>query len=208
MKKRFLYSFFKNIRFKTLRRRQIHVYRNGHIRLHKTAQLILNDCYLFVNKCNFPNIYKPIASVIWIEKNGKFTLKSDHYTLSEGAKIHVRENANLTIEGKGMINTMTEIDVYERIFIGHGTIISSNCYITDSDQHNVIENGEMKGKTKPIKIGRNVWIGRNVTILKGVEIGDHAIVGAGSIVTKSIPPHTLFTGVSARKIKEGVSWKF
>lgn len=208
MKLRLFYSLYQNFKFKTLRKRQIHVYRNGHLKLHHTARLILNDCFLFINKCHFPNVYKPIPSIIWIEKEGSFTLNSDHYTLCEGAKIHVRENAKLTIEGKGMINTMTEIDVYERVFIGHGTIISSNCYITDSDQHNVIENGEIISKTKPIKIGRNVWIGRNVSILKGVEIGDNAIIGAGSIVTKSVPANTLFAGQSAKKIKEGVSWKF
>ncbi len=146
--------------------------------------------------------------MIWVEENASLTLISDHYTLCEGSRIHVRKNAKLVIEGKGFINTLTEIDVYESMYIGHGTIISSNCYITDSDQHNVVHNGGIRNKTRPVKIGRNVWIGRNVTILKGVEIGDNAIVGAGSVVTKSIPPNTMYAGNPAVKVKENVSWVF
>ncbi len=206
MKLRLLYSFLQNFKFNTLRKRQVHVYRNGYLKLHQSAQLVLNECFLFINKCHFPSSFKPLPGIIWIEKNGSFVLKSDHYTLCEGARIHVRENASLLIEGKGMLNTSSEIDVYDSISIGLGTIISSNCYITDSDQHDVIHNGALKPRTKPVKIGRNVWIGRNVIILKGVEIGDNAIIGAGSVVTKSVPANTLFTGVAAKQTMDNINW--
>jgi acetyltransferase-like isoleucine patch superfamily enzyme len=182
------------------------VYKNGFIKLDKSAQLILNECFLFVNKCHFPSVFKPLPSIVWVEKKGKFLLHKDHFTLCEGSRIHVREGAKLEIEGKSFINTMTEIDTYESIFIGHGTIISSNCYITDSDQHIVVENGKEKPKTKAIKIGKKVWIGRNVTILKGVEIGDNSIVAAGSIVTKSFPANSMIGGNPAKIIKEIISW--
>jgi acetyltransferase-like isoleucine patch superfamily enzyme len=46
----------------------------------------------------------------------------------------------------------------------------------------------------------------NVTILKGVHIGDGAIIAAGSVVTRDVPKHCLFGGVPARLIKENVSW--
>jgi hypothetical protein len=207
MKLRLFYSFIKNIKFKTLRKRQIHVYRNGYLKVDQSARLRINECFLFLNKCHFPNSFKPLPGAIWIEKNGSFSLQSDHYTLCEGARIHVRENAKLMIDGKGMLNTLSEIDVYEHISIGYGTIISSNCYITDSDQHDVVQNGTIKPRTKPVKIGKNVWVGRNVIILKGVEIGDNAIIGAGSVVTKSVPANTLFTGVYAKQVKENINWR-
>jgi acetyltransferase-like isoleucine patch superfamily enzyme len=54
----------------------------------------------------------------------------------------------------------------------------------------------------PVKIGDHVWIGSRVIILPGVSIGDHAAVGAGSVVTKSIPPNCLAVGNPARVVRE------
>ena len=52
----------------------------------------------------------------------------------------------------------------------------------------------------PIKIGRDCWIGCNAVILKGVSIGDHAVVGAASVVTKDVPSNSLALGVPARVV--------
>ena len=56
--------------------------------------------------------------------------------------------------------------------------------------------------TNPVTIGNDIWIGANAVILPGVTIGDHAVVAAGAVVTKDIPPHTLVAGVPAKIIKE------
>jgi len=69
------------------------------------------------------------------------------------------------------------------------------------------ETGNKINKSKPIKIGNHVWVGKGCAILKGVTIGDGAIVGAHSVVTKDIPPRTLVAGVPAKIIKENVNWK-
>jgi acetyltransferase-like isoleucine patch superfamily enzyme len=53
----------------------------------------------------------------------------------------------------------------------------------------------------PIRIGNNVWIGRNALIFPGVDIGDHSVIGAGSIVTRSIPDRSVAVGNPARPIK-------
>lgn len=55
---------------------------------------------------------------------------------------------------------------------------------------------------REIHIGNNVWIGANCTILGGVTIGDNSVIGAGSLVVKSIPPNTLAYGVPCRVIKQ------
>ncbi len=53
----------------------------------------------------------------------------------------------------------------------------------------------------PIIIGNNVWVGDGVTVLSEVEVGDGAVVGAGSVVTKKIPPFAVAHGVPARVVK-------
>jgi acetyltransferase-like isoleucine patch superfamily enzyme len=55
--------------------------------------------------------------------------------------------------------------------------------------------------SKPTKIGDRVWIGANVTILKGVTIGNDAVVGAGSVVTKDVPERAIAVGNPAKVIK-------
>ncbi len=56
-------------------------------------------------------------------------------------------------------------------------------------------------KASPITIGNNVWIAANSVILHGVEIGENSIIGAGSIVTKSIPPNVFAAGNPCKVIK-------
>lgn len=86
------------------------------------------------------------------------------------------------------------------IEIGDHTRIGDHTTLLDSNVHEVEQDAEVE--RGPIRIGRNVWIARNCTILPGVEIGDHSVVGAGSVVTCSIPPRTLAAGVPARPIRE------
>lgn len=52
-----------------------------------------------------------------------------------------------------------------------------------------------------VTIGNDVWIGANVTIVNGVTIGDGAVIGANSIVTKDIPPYSIYGGVPAKCIR-------
>jgi maltose O-acetyltransferase len=60
----------------------------------------------------------------------------------------------------------------------------------------------LQTRYKRVVIGQQVWIGANVTILPGVEIGDRAVIGAGAVVTKDIPPRSVAVGVPARIIKK------
>ena len=56
-------------------------------------------------------------------------------------------------------------------------------------------------ETKPVFIGNDVWIGGRVTILPGVHIGNHSIIGAGSVVTKDVPDNVIVGGAPAKVIK-------
>lgn len=62
-------------------------------------------------------------------------------------------------------------------------------------------------KVGKVNIGNNVFIGANTTILPGISIGDFAIIGAGSVVTKSVPAHEVWAGNPARKICSSDDYK-
>ena len=55
--------------------------------------------------------------------------------------------------------------------------------------------------TRPVTIGDDVWIGANAVVLPGVTIGSHAVVAAGAVVTRDVPPCTLVAGVPAKVVK-------
>ncbi len=94
--------------------------------------------------------------------------------------------------------------VADELTIGENTLIASNVFIS-TENHGM--NPEMPYYkqpliTKAVHIGSNCWIGEKVVILPGVTIGDYSIVGAGSIVTKNIPPYTIAVGNPAKVIKK------
>ena len=88
-----------------------------------------------------------------------------------------------------------------KIYIGSGTKIAPNCgFITANHD---INNLDKSAPGKDIVIGKNCWIGMNSIILPGITLGDHTIVGAGSIVTKSFPDgNCVIAGNPAKKIKD------
>lgn len=109
-----------------------------------------------------------------------------------GSNVEIGENffAN---NGLTLLDTAT-------IEIGDNVLIASNVGIYTAghalDPELRLKTGAEYGF--PVKIGNNVWIGASVTILPGVTIGDNAVIGAGSVVTKDIPADTLAFGNPAK----------
>ena len=86
-------------------------------------------------------------------------------------------------------------------------MLADNVDIFSSDTHPIFdENNKLINHSKPIEISDHVWIGLHSKILKGVCVGEGAIIGMASLVTKNIMPHTLNVGAPAKCIKEGVKW--
>ena len=107
--------------------------------------------------------------------------------------------------------SMSGVTIYafRHIEIGDHTIIGANTKIFDSDFHPIdpqirLVNEDDKQHTamKETIIGKNVFIGCNALILKGVRIGDNAVIGAGSVVTRDVPENCIAAGNPAVVIKE------
>ncbi|XHR80500.1 MAG: acyltransferase [Gloeotrichia echinulata GP01] len=101
------------------------------------------------------------------------------------------------------INRNTFLDAILSLTIGQQCGIGPGCYITDHDHGLDLALAPLAQPmvAQPTKIGDRVWIGANVTILKGVTIGNDAVVGAGSVVTKDVPEKAIAVGVPAKVIK-------
>ena len=98
----------------------------------------------------------------------------------------------------------TYLGAWKPIWIGNDSLIGAYCYII-SGNHRFDQRDlpiRVQGyEGEPITIGRGVWLGAHVVVLPGVTIGDKAVVGAGSVVTSSIPGAEVWAGVPARRIR-------
>jgi acetyltransferase-like isoleucine patch superfamily enzyme len=95
------------------------------------------------------------------------------------------------------------ITAAQRVAIGNRVLIGSGVLITDNDGHPIHPDGRRYGTeyaSAPIEIGDDVFIGARAIILKGVHVGQGAIVGAGAVVTKDVPPYAIVAGNPARVV--------
>lgn len=121
-------------------------------------------------------------------------------TLRAGAVLEIGRNFGMT---GGSICAAT------RITIGDNAAVGANCVITDTDFHPLHPRARLlepqNGQSAPVVIGNNVFIGMNSIVLKGVTIGENSVLGAGSVVSRSIPSDSIAAGnpaVVLRKLSE------
>ncbi|MBE6328076.1 MAG: acyltransferase [Bacteroidales bacterium] len=146
--------------------------------------------YLSIGR-NFTCLNKMASNSIGLIQPCMFNYSMD------GAKLTIGDNVGIS---GSTLNCTTSIT------IGDNTNIGSGCLITDTDSHPIHwiirrENREPAPKS-PIIIGNDVFIGARTIVLKGVTIGDGAVIGAGSVVSNDIPPRVIACGNPARVIKE------
>lgn len=111
-----------------------------------------------------------------------------------GVRLEVWKGGSIFIGNGTYLNRNTEIIAQQEVRIGRDCMIAWDVVIMDTDQHSIDGSPPV---AKPVIIGNNVWIGCRAIILKGVQIGDQAVIGAGAIVTHDVPPGGIVTGPAA-----------
>lgn len=107
---------------------------------------------------------------------------------------------NIAIGRNVFINSGCHFQDQGGIAIGDGALIGHNVVLATVN-HALEPEKRRRNRYVPIRIGENVWIGSNATILPGVTLGDWAVVAAGAVVTKDVPPMTVVGGVPARVLR-------
>lgn len=133
-----------------------------------------------------------------------FGCRIEAFPLNEDNKICISIGKNV------QINDYVHIGAVGSITIGDNVLMASKIYISDHNHgsydelisdHPMSLPIDRKAVCKPVVIGDNVWLGESVCILSGVTIGEGSVVGALSVVTKSIPPYSIAVGSPAKVVK-------
>jgi acetyltransferase-like isoleucine patch superfamily enzyme len=156
---------------------------NGRMLISNKGKLSIGSKVTFNNstKYNFVGVYKPCS--LFVEKDAVLTI-----------------GANSGFSGISIYCT-------SRIDIGSYVNIGGNVCIWDTDFHPLDHlerrvNNKAKIQSRPVTIADDVFIGANSIILKGANIGERSVIGAGSVVTKNIPPDEIWAGNPARFIRK------
>lgn len=183
----------------TKKQNKVVCYKGTKLILNKTSKINVNE-RLKLNDNMIKNNGR--TTILRMDENSELVVGK--FSVFYGGDIICFKNSKLEI-GSGFVNSNVKIRCTESIKIGEDVAISHNVTIMDSDAHELISEGYKK--TKPINIGNHVWIGSGAMILKGVKIGDGAVIAAGSIVTDNVPSNCIVAGIPAKIIKKDVTWK-
>ena len=112
----------------------------------------------------------------------------------------------LRIGNRSFVGYDTSFALAARIEIGEDCLIAAGCRIQDNDGHPLDPEARLKHQKvspediKPVRIGNNVWMAARCTVLKGVTIGDNAVVATGAVVTRDVEAGTIVAGIPARGV--------
>ena len=137
------------------------------------------------------SLFKSYGKNVYFAKNCIFT----ENTITLGNDVYIGPKCIFR-------SSFGEINIGDHVMFGPGVNIHGGNHIFDNAGCYMDSVPSKKaGDDGVIKIGNDCWIGANAIILTNVTIGEGCVIGAGAIVTKDIPPYTIYTGVSAPKMR-------
>lgn len=117
-------------------------------------------------------------------------------------ELGVGPEGTLDIGDRVLINHGCSIGATKLVRIGDSCNIGSQVILMDSSFHELDpERRDHQPEPAPVVLERNVWLAARVIVLPGVVIGENSVVGAGSVVTRDVPPNVLAAGIPAKVIR-------
>ncbi len=176
------------------------------IEISRKASVVLNG-YLTLG--NSPFKHSKLETRIRMQDGAKLeigNLSTGGYGFGYGSDVEIFSGAALISKGGPSTNMNTTIICQRKIVIGEMVAIGRNVTIRDNNGGHLINiNGYRDAQ--PVLVGEHVWLCEGCTVMSGVKIGDGTIVGAHSVVNRSLPPHVVVSGNPAAIGSEGIEWK-
>ena len=140
--------------------------------------------------------------IVQIGKKGRVELGRWSW-IGHGTKIRAHEGV-VSIGAKTVLGQECTISAYQHVSIGRECVVADRVMLIDFD-HGVVEVERpvrLQGIYKrDVRVGNNVWIGYGACILRGVTVGDNAIIGTYAVVTHDVPANAVVAGVPARVVR-------
>lgn len=172
------------------------------IEIASDAQIVLHGSL----SVNYPKYRHSREESFLLLREGSQLIVNGNVTLCSRSTIQLQKNGRLEI-GKAHINHGATILIGGNTTIGSGILISRDVKIFDSDFHKILDDtGKQTNESKAMSIGNHVWIGIGAIILRGSNIGEGAVIAAGSVVMGKIKAGTLAIGNPARSFSN-VRWE-
>jgi len=149
----------------------------------------------------------------------RITFRGNHNTVKIGRGCSFYRSNSIFIQGDGNAVVIGDDVTFDqnvsivccegtRVEIGSDCIFANGVRIRTSDQHGIYDrDGNRVNPAKDVRIGNHVWCGASVIVIKGVTIGDGAVVGINSMVLKDVPANAVVVGSPARVSRSNVRWE-
>ena len=185
-----------------------------HVCLRETCIILIKFCWyepLFRSQCESVGRGFHMEKLPYITGSGRIVI-GEGVRLSGKSGIgfnnRLKEHPELIVGDGTFIGHNCGFAIAESVRIGSHCLLAGGVSVSDNDGHPLEADKRRRGEpvegeqVKPVVICDDVWMGRSATVLKGVTIGEGAIVGANAVVTKDVPARTVVAGNPARVVKE------